>query len=199
MDAYDLRETRDGEYTYADYEAWDTDERYELIDGVPYLMAAPGERHQRISAELTRQFANFLVGKPCRVYAAPFDVRLNAGLDNVNDKTDKTVVQPDLLVICDERKIKNGKNCVGAPDMVIEILSPSNSSKDTILKSEKYRKAGVREIWMVDPENKAVQVSVLDGGRHYNMGYINPAVVPVHILEGLEMDFVLIFDDGGVS
>ncbi|MDR0310315.1 MAG: Uma2 family endonuclease, partial [Acidobacteriota bacterium] len=110
---------KDERYTYADYASWDTEERYELIDGVPYLMSpAPLRKHQSILFELSGQFRNFLKGKPCKAFAAPFDVRLNA------DTYDDTVVQPDLVVICDKLKL-DAKGCVGAPDMVIEILSPS--------------------------------------------------------------------------
>jgi len=138
-------------YTYADYESWSDDTpRCELIDGFIYAMAAPTRAHQWILGELSYQIRDYLRGKTCEVYVAPFDVRLNY------DEADDTVVQPDLLIVCDMEKLENGKHCLGAPDFVIEILSPSNSRHDTVVKFEKYMQAGVREIWIVDPENKKI-------------------------------------------
>ena len=107
---------RDKRYTYADYESWDDENRYELIDGVVYMMSAPSIEHQGILVELSRQLANFLVGKPCRVFVAPCDVCIS-GLGDEDD----SVVQPDIFVVCDESKLDK-KYCNGAPDMVIEIL-----------------------------------------------------------------------------
>ncbi len=94
---------RDQHYTYADYCTWPEDERWELVDGVPYAMASPSDAHQVISVEISRQLANFLVGKPCQVFHAPFDVRLNA------ETGDDTVVQPDIFVVCDKSK-RDGKS-----------------------------------------------------------------------------------------
>ena len=105
-------------FTYKDYARWDDDIRYELIDGVPYAMASPSRLHQKISGRIFRQLANFLRGKSCEVYAAPLDVRLNPHtFDNI-------VVQPDILVVCDESKYDD-KSIKGAPDFIIEILSPT--------------------------------------------------------------------------
>jgi segregation and condensation protein B len=134
-------------YTYADYLTWDDKVRYELIDGMPYMMASPSQKHQEISGELFRQLGNFLLGKPCKPFHAPFDVRLNA------NKSDDTVVQPDLLVVCDHSKL-DGKSVNGAPDFIIEILSPSTMSYDLIIKLNKYMRSGVREYWVVDPESR---------------------------------------------
>ena len=143
-------------YTYADYCTWNDSERWELIEGVPYMMSpAPSPIHQGISREIAGQLYNFLKGNPCKLFAAPFDVRLNA------DKADDTVVQPDLLVICDSSKIDD-KGCAGAPDLVIEILSPSTIRLDRIIKFRLYQKAGVREYWIVDPETQSIQTCTLN-------------------------------------
>ena len=138
-------------YTYADYCTWDDGERWELIDGVAYAMASPSQAHQSVLGEIHRQLANFLIGHPCKVFLSPFDVRLDA------DKEDDTVVQPDLLVVCDKTKL-DGKSCKGAPDLVIEIVSPSSSRHDRLLKFNKYLESGVKEYWIVEPHDKIVTV-----------------------------------------
>ncbi|MDL2319259.1 Uma2 family endonuclease, partial [Eubacteriales bacterium OttesenSCG-928-A19] len=138
-------------YTYADYAQWDGIERYELIDGQAYMLASPSVRHQRVFRELFKQFAVYLAGKTCEVFSAPFDIRLNAAAE------DDIVVQPDITVICDPRKIEDGQSCKGAPDMVIEILSPSTARYDQNRKLDLYLEAGVREYWIVDPEMRSVR------------------------------------------
>ena len=173
-------------YTYADYITWDDDIRYELIEGVPYMMAAPNQAHQEICVALTGLFWSFLRGKPCRLLIAPFDVRLNA------HSYDDTVVQPDLLIICDKSKL-DGKSCLGAPDMVIEILSPSTGQRDKTKKMQLYKQAGVREYWTVSPEYKTVDVYILEGEKYHVNVYSENEVVPVHILEGCEINLVDVF------
>jgi Uma2 family endonuclease len=157
-------------FTYADYEKWDDDKRWELIDGVAYMMSAPSGIHQGISMELSRIISVFLDDKPCRVYAAPYDVRLFAPLDAAkDDKSDNTVVQPDLVVICDKEK-RHREACHGAPDLVVEILSESTRSKDLKLKFNKYLESGVREYWVIDPKKKTLTAYTLeedDNGRFY--------------------------------
>jgi len=165
-------------YTYADYASWDTEDRYELIDGVAYMMSAPSWAHQEILVELSRQLANFLKGKPCKIFVAPFDVCLNAAGDK-----DDTVVQPDLLVICDKAKL-DSKRCNGAPDMVIEILSPSSRKHDTVRKLNKYLQVGVQEYWMVDPEAQEVHVCILTDGKYDTKNYSNSDIIPMHALKG---------------
>jgi len=174
-------------YTYADYASWDDEIRYELIDGVPYLMSSPSQTHQKISMELSRQLANFLKGKPCEVYHAPFDVCLNAMGDE-----DNTVVQPDILIVCDISKL-DGKRCNGAPDMVVEILSPSNKSHDSLLKFNKYMQTGVREYWVVDPNAKTVRVCILNGGKYEMQDYSATDTVPVHVLDGFLINMREVF------
>ena len=168
----------DQHYTYADYCTWDDDERWELINGVPYLMAPGSTRsHQSISGKIFLQIGIFLQGKPCKVYAAPFDVRLNA------DDGDDIVVQPDILVVCDQSKLNNA-NCAGAPDMIVEILSPSTAGKDRHLKFNAYQKYGVREYWIVDPDSRTVSVHILKNGEYTTYAYAEPETVPVRVLDG---------------
>ena len=154
---------RDVEYhTYADYCSWPDDIRYELIDGVAYAMGpAPVRRHQGILGEIFRQVANVLEGSPCRPYIAPFDVRLPKA-DEIDDKVD-TVVQPDLVVICDRAKLDD-KGCRGAPDWVVEVLSPSTAGHDQILKRALYQRVGVREYWLVHPVDRIVTIYTLNSG-----------------------------------
>jgi len=174
-------------YTYTDYMTWGEDVRCELIDGVVYDMSpAPGWVHQGIGVKLARQLDVYLDGKPCMVFQAPFDVRLNA------DTGDDTVVQPDVVVICD-RSIMAKTGCTGAPDMVVEILSPSTAKKDLVLKRVKYQQAGVREIWFVDPETRGVQIYLREDGKYSSIDYINSDKIPVSVLEGCEIDMVRIF------
>ena len=168
----------DKRYTYADYESWDDGNRYELIDGVAYMMSAPSTAHQSILMELSRQLANFLKGKPCRVFTAPYDVCLS-GLGDDDD----TVVQPDILVVCVEAKIDK-KRCNGAPDFVIEILSPSTIKHDLFTKLMRYQKAGVHEYWIVDPDEKAVKVHVLENGRYVINSYESNYAIAVTVLDG---------------
>jgi Uma2 family endonuclease len=178
-----IEELEESAYTYADYLKWDDGKRYELIDGIAYMMAAPTPNHQRICVELTRQFSNFLLGKSCHVFVAPLDVRLfpqkNLG--------DNTVVQPDLLVVCDKTKLDK-RGCNGAPDLVIEILSPSNDAEEMLRKFQKYLLAGVREYWVVDLESHLIQVYILDKGRYISSIYDGDAVAPVLILPGLSIN-----------
>ena len=165
-------------YTYEDYAGWDDGKRYELIDGVAYLMSpAPTSDHQDISRGIFGQLYTFLRGKPCKVYSAPFDVRLSF------DGDDKTVVQPDISVVCDRSKIVKA-GCNGAPDLVIEILSPSSGNRDRLLKFNKYLQAGVREYWIVDPESRVVEVHTLESGRYVISVYGEDDTVDVSVLEG---------------
>lgn len=176
-------------YTHSDYLTWDDDSRYELIDGVPYMMSpAPSRVHQSVSSNLHLQLASFLKGKPCRVYHAPFDVRLNA------DTYDDTVVQPDLLVVCDRSKLDD-KGCVGAPDIVVEILSPSTARHDRLVKFQIYQKAGVREYWLIDPDTKTLQVCILEDGKYITTMYGDTDTVHVHVLEGCAISLSDVFEE----
>ena len=179
----------DDHFTYADYCTWGDDERWELIDGVAYAMApAPSWDHQAVSMKLTDQFLRILRGGPCMVFAAPFDVRLNA------DGADDTVVQPDLVIICDSSKISR-KVCDGAPDMVIEIMSPSTFRRDRIEKFRLYERYGVREYWIVDPESKILQTHILENGKYFTKVYKETESAPVHVLEGRMVDLAEVFGE----
>ncbi|HAA12731.1 MAG TPA: Uma2 family endonuclease [Cytophagales bacterium] len=150
-------------YTYQDYLSWEDGERWELIDGVAYNMTpAPIRKHQRLVHELSRIIGNALVGKSCEVNIATFDVRLPKAQQS-EDEVD-TVVQPDLSVICDPSKLDE-KGGIGAPDWIIEVLSPSTATKDLNLKAILYQTHGVREYWIVDPEKEQIIVNRLDEDR----------------------------------
>jgi Uma2 family endonuclease len=144
-----------GYYNYADYLQWSFDGMVELINGKIFKMApAPSSKHQLLSGDLFGILWNYLKGKPCQVVSAPFDVRLSK---NKEDKLIDSVVQPDLCIICDPTKIDE-KGCNGAPDMVIEILSPFSEERDTKLKYKLYEENGVMEYWIVNPHEASVKV-----------------------------------------
>lgn len=163
-------------------------ERWERIDGVIYDMSpSPSSEHQGIVGNLFREISVSLKGKTCRAYTAPYDVYLNG-----NESGD--YVQPDITVVCDLSKIQH-KGCVGVPDMVIEVLSPATAKKDKSTKLKAYRKAGVRECWIVDPSNEFVEVYLLtEDGTTFPTIYNKEDAVIVSILEGLEINLQDIFE-----
>jgi Uma2 family endonuclease len=190
-------------YTYADYKKWDDDVRREIIGGYVYAMSAPTAEHQGISGELARQFGNYLVGKSCRVFAAPFDVRLFAPAESeADDESDTDVVQPDIAVVCDRAK-RHREGCRGAPDLVVEILSETNRSHDTLLKFNKYLEAGVREYWVVDPRDKMLHVHTLiktTADNHYQTAvYDAAAEVKVGIFENCSIKMNEVFAAGAAA
>ena len=150
-------------YSWAEYLRWPEDERYELVEGVPYAMSpAPGRRHQEISGEMFRQVANQLAATPCRVFHAPFDVKLSA--DEADDAP--TVLQPDITVTCDRSKLTD-QGVTGAPDLVVEIVSPDSGLADRRRKFDLYQAYGVSEYWIVDQGESLVEVYLLDSGGSY--------------------------------
>ncbi len=152
-------------YTYGDYLSWPDDVRYELIDGVAYLMApAPTLEHQDIAGEIYYQLRQQLEGKPCRPYIAPVDVRLPKR--NEADEAIDTVVQPDVIVVCDQGKLDR-RGVRGAPDFVVEVLSPSTAFHDHKRKREVYERAGVKEYWLVDPVERTIHIYRLDENGRY--------------------------------
>jgi Uma2 family endonuclease len=175
-------------YTYADYLEWDEDFRAELFDGKLVVKDHPLTIHQQVCGGFLFQIASFLKGKKCKVYPGPFGVRLFPK----EDRSDDTVFEPDIVVICDQEKLDE-RGCNGPPDLVIEILSPSTASYDCIYKLRKYEKARVREYWIVAPETKAVVVYVLEDGRYAVTGYEEPEKVPVSVLEGCVIDLQAVF------
>jgi Uma2 family endonuclease len=179
-------------FTYADYKGWELKpgERFELIYGVPYAMAAPNFIHQQIVTMLTGRFFTFLEGKTCQVIVSPFDVRLFYE----EDESDDTVVQPDLVVVCDRKKIGE-EGCRGAPDMVVEILSPSNTAIEMERKLNLYKEAQVREYWIVDPKNKHISIYIYrleDGVYVLRTCHIQDIARP-NILPGLEIALSEVF------
>ena len=148
-------------YTYADYLQWKFKERLELIKGHIYKMSpAPATKHQIATGNLFGELRTLLKKKKCKVFVAPFDVRLPRK-DRTKDNQITTVVQPDICVICDETKI-DARGCCGAPDLVIEILSPGNSSHEVKTKFELYEQAGVKEYWVVNPAEENLVVFILN-------------------------------------
>ena len=166
-----------GEYTIADYYALPDERRVELIDGELYDMAAPTAEHQLILGELYMQFRACAQahGMPCRVFLSPCDVQL--------DSDDKTMVQPDLFVLCREFDLKT-RYIIGAPDLTVEILSDATRSKDLILKTYKYKNAGVREYWIIDPAGKQVLVYDFSSEDLIPQRFSFFDEIPVHISDG---------------
>lgn len=155
------------EYTYADYLKWKFEERVELIKGCIFKMSpAPNLKHQDVSITISAELYNFLKGKKCKAFAAPFDVRLPIK-NRKEDAEITTVVQPDISVICDETKLDE-RGCCGAPDLVIEILSPGNTKKEVRLKFELYEEAGVKEYWIVYPTEENIAVFHLNENGKFN-------------------------------
>ncbi|MDR1024173.1 MAG: Uma2 family endonuclease [Treponema sp.] len=145
--------------------------------------------HQEISGNIYYALRSFLEGKPCKVYAAPFAVRLFPA----EDESDDTVVEPDITVVCDSSKLDD-RGCKGAPDLIIEIASPATARYDRIVKFNKYREAGVREYWIAGPEERAVFAYTLKNGEYTAAVYEKTA--PVAVLPGCEIDLAAIFGAG---
>lgn len=177
------QEKKQGEYTVADYFEIPDEIRVELIDGVIYDMAAPAFDHQKIAGEIYRQIANYIIDNngQCEAGMSPIDVQL--------DCDDKTMVQPDVLILCSNEKIQKGR-VFGAPDFVLEVISPSTKRKDYFKKLEKYENAGVREYWILDPYKKQLLVFFFEGDIYAEMHDLTQPV-PVHIYEG---KFQIYFD-----
>ena len=180
-------------YTFADALTWGEDERIEIIDGDAFMMPPPLRVHQKISGQLYRQIANFLEGKKCEVYAAPFAVRPFEEDGDTPEDVD-TMLEPDITVVCDPDKLDK-YGCKGAPDMVIEILSPSTRRHDLAVKYRLYQRAGVREYWIVDPDTKTVQVFKLDDGLYNAPDVFTAGAVPVGIWEDFSIDLSRVFTE----
>ena len=172
------------QYTFADYLTWRFGDRVELVRGwVARMSPAPSPYHQRVSTELQGTLYNFLKGGPCLLFAAPFDVRLTRTAGG------ESVVQPDLCVVCDADKIDD-RGCDGAPDFVIEILSPGNTKRELRDKYELYEEAGVREYWIVDPQRRSIERFVREGERFIGLAprTEDDAHVEARVLEGFAVD-----------
>ena len=183
-------------YTYADYLTWLDDQSRELIHGVIKLMSpSPRVRHAEVSFNIAGNLWTILKkhkGK-CKVFSAPFDVRFPKRGEMTDDKID-TVVQPDICVICDLSKLDE-RGCCGAPDMIVEILSPSTSKKDLNEKFDLYEESGVKEYWVVHPNDKAITVFLLQENGKYDEGvtYEWGGSIPVHIFNNYPIEFDDIF------
>lgn len=182
----------EGVYTYTDYLSWQFQERVELIRGRLFPMSpAPNTFHQQISGALYFRLYGHFVGKSCQVFAAPFDVRLPVSLKKGQTTT---VVQPDLCVICNPNKLDN-QGCDGAPDLIIEILSPGNSKKEMREKYQVYEEAGVREYWLVYPLDREVRVYVLnEAGKYIGLApVLEDEVLCSAVFPDLEVDLGMVF------
>lgn len=182
-------------YTFADVMTWDEKDRIEIINGEAVMMSPPSRIHQKISGELFRQLANYLEGKKCEVYPAPFGVRLFEQDGDSPEDVD-TVVEPDISVVCDQNKLDD-HGCKGAPDLIIEILSPSTQRHDRLVKLGLYQRAGVREYWTVNPADKTVQVMLRDdnGVLQLHEVYGWDSVAKVNALEGCFIELAKVFSE----
>ena len=172
-------------YTYADYLTWGDDVRYELLDGVPYMMSSPNEPHQWITAHIWQQLSVQLKDTPCEPYVAPMDVRLFYE----DDSSDTTVTQPDILVVCDENTIRGLNYCKGPPNLIIEITSPSTESIDFGIKRFLYEKARVPEYWIVS-QNR-VYAYLLQNAVYSEEVFLlnNSNLIEIRTLKNIAIDF----------
>lgn len=180
-------------YTFADCLTWNESDRIEIIYGEAYMMSPPMRIHQDVLVELLSQIRTFLKNKPCKVYPAPFGVRL---FEESGDKPEDvdTIVEPDITVVCDHKKLDD-YGCKGAPDFIIEILSPSNKRHDKITKLNLYERAGVREYWIVDPQDQTVVVYLLNENNSLKATELYTAkdIAKVTVLNGCEIDLSKVF------
>lgn len=179
--------------TYADYQSWDDDVRCEVVDGkIISMNFSPSKKHQVVLGQLHRLFGNYFEGKSCEVIIAPFDVYLFADQEGVTPETNNWV-EPDLFVVCDETKFGDS-GYYGAPDLVIEVLSPSNPENDKIYKLNKYEQAGVKEYWIVDPNYRIVEVYLQTDQRlALDRAYAGNETIPVNLFKDLSIDLNRVF------
>lgn len=184
-------------YSYADYLTWQFSEMVELIKGKISLMSpAPNVKHQDISINLSSLLHGYFKHKKCRVYAAPFDVRLYDRKKSILVSQDiHTVVQPDLCVICNH-ELLDEQGCNGAPDWIIEIVSKGSRQKDIKIKYQLYQESGVTEYWLVYPYEQMVHQFVLDQNGHYQLKamYVSPDTVSSHLFPELAVDLKEVFE-----
>ncbi len=182
-------------YTYADYLTWLDDKRRELINGFVKMMTpAPAMRHQRISRKISGELYIYFKNKKCELFTAPFDVRL-IEKDKTNDKEIINVVQPDISVICDLSKLDD-RGCLGAPDLTIEILSPSSSKTDLKDKYQLYEEFGVKEYWIVYPDTQVIYQYVLEKGKYMQKGiFVQDEKITAHIFPDLVIDLKDVFNE----
>ncbi|MEQ8774688.1 MAG: Uma2 family endonuclease [Marinoscillum sp.] len=182
-------------YSYADYLKWTFEERVELIKGKLFRMSpAPRRTHQEVHSRLHVEIGGFLKGKSCHLYSAPFDVRFP---ENQGDKDNQTftVVQPDICVVCDPVKLDDA-GCKGAPDLVVEILSPATASRDLNEKYHLYEEHGVKEYWVVYPGENVLEIYDLIEGRYVSRGkFVRENAVDSNVLKGLKIELSDVFEE----
>lgn len=191
IEQLDLNKT----YSYADYVSWQINEYIELLKGKIFRMAAPSRRHQKTVGYLYNKVYNCLSNRKYEVYVAPFDVRLPR-FDKKQGKEIWTVVQPDICMICDLTKLDDA-GCIGAPDLVVEVLSPSNTQKEMKYKYEIYEEAGVQEYWIVSLSDKVLhRYRLNEEGKYYGLRPLTPQdIATTPLLEGLEIDLSKVFSE----
>ncbi len=179
-------------YTYWDYLKWQFTERIELIKGKIFKMSpTPGTRHQLISANLYSELGKIFSLLPCKWFPAPFDVRLPVP----NNDKDTTVVQPDICIVCDLSKLDE-RGCNGAPDLVVEIVSPQNARHDTVTKFELYQASGVKEYWIVQPETRHIFIYTLIDGKFIGLPPLTEGqVIKSPLFPALELEVTGVFPD----
>ena len=190
-----LLQEPEANYSYADYLKWTFEERVELIKGKIFKMSpAPQRRHQKVDVILVAKIYSYLEGKRCEVYTAPFDVRLPKNPKDPDDKI-KTVVQPDICVICDADKLDEA-GCKGAPDLIIEILSPATAKKDLKDKFHLYEENGVKEYWTVYPGEGIIEIFELKDNRYLSTGkYMGGDTIRSKILPNIALNLEEVFRD----
>lgn len=184
-----------GVYSYADYLSWQFEQALEVIEGKIFPMSAPSRTHQKISWNLTLVFGEFMKVHHCDAYAAPFDVRLYNRAKSIRaDEDIYTVVQPDLCIICDLEKLDE-RGCLGAPDLIVEILSPGNAKREMKIKRELYAESGVREYWVVDPARETLTRYNLDTESGYDrpLIFVSDELVPSDVFPDLVLDLKELF------
>jgi Uma2 family endonuclease len=186
--------TEEDRFTYADYLTWDDEQRWELIDGEAFCMSpGPSRVKKKNIGEMYRQIANYLEERSCEVYLAPFDVRLQ-DLPDASDEDTITVVQPDIMVVCDRDKLDD-RGIKGAPDLVVEIISPSTAKRDITVKHQLYQRHGVKEYWLLYPNDRTLLVYKLSEEGIYAQPKVfgEGDVVPVPLLGDLVIDMGKVF------
>ncbi|MGJ7033428.1 Uma2 family endonuclease [Niabella hirudinis] len=185
----------DKKYSYADYLKWQFDEYVELIKGKIFqkMSPAPVREHQQIVMSVSREISLFLKNKSCDVYPAPFDVRLPSSGITKDEKT-YTVVQPDISVICDPSKLDD-RGCVGAPDLIVEVVSRGTAIRDWNFKYNLYQETGVKEYWIIEPVDRSVTIFILNEENKYVQVavYAAEATIPVSVLPGFSIKWDDIF------
>jgi Uma2 family endonuclease len=184
-----------GNYTYADYLTWEMEEMVELIKGKIFKKAAAAPRrvHQWLTGNLYTELNLFLKGHKCQAYIAPFDVRLP--VKSKKDDKIHTVVQPDICVVCDIEKLDE-RGCLGAPDLVVEVLSPGNKQVELQHKYEVYEESGVKEYWLVDPESQTLLIYSLVNGKYQASRLLTIGdKAKSAVIEGFELNLALFFSD----